>query len=199
VHVLDLAPLDGSDPVANHATVEHELAEHGTGLAELPRILCLSKADLVPAHEAEAAAAGWRERLGEQALEVITTSAATRLGLDGLAAALLRHVAAEPPPGPSTGDGGTEALAEHRLYRPRDEEGYAVERLGPGSFRVTGRRIERLLARHDLENPDAQRYVEERLRGMGVIRALEREGFEPGDEVEMAGTVFELDPRSRVR
>ena len=30
VHVVDLAPLDGSDPVANHATVEAELADHGS-------------------------------------------------------------------------------------------------------------------------------------------------------------------------
>src|SRR3954449_11697789 len=41
VHVLDLAPLDGSDPAANHAAVEAELAQHGAGLAELPRILAL--------------------------------------------------------------------------------------------------------------------------------------------------------------
>jgi GTPase len=27
-----------------------------------------------------------------------------------------------------------------------------------------------------------------------VIRALEEEGFEPGDEVEIAGVAFELDP-----
>ena len=47
VHVLDLAPLDGSDPAENHATVEEELADHGAGLDELPRMLCLSKADLV--------------------------------------------------------------------------------------------------------------------------------------------------------
>ena len=33
VHVLDLDPLDGSDPVANHATVEHELAAHDPRLA----------------------------------------------------------------------------------------------------------------------------------------------------------------------
>src|SRR5919197_3273714 len=32
VHVLDLAPLDGSDPVTNHATIEAELARHGAGL-----------------------------------------------------------------------------------------------------------------------------------------------------------------------
>ena len=48
VHVLDLQPLDGSDPVANHATVEAELRDHGHGLAELPRLVCLSKADLLP-------------------------------------------------------------------------------------------------------------------------------------------------------
>src|SRR5918998_4406772 len=54
VHVLDLAPLDGSDPVENHATVEAELREHGHGLADLPRILCLSKSDLVPPERAAA-------------------------------------------------------------------------------------------------------------------------------------------------
>ena len=48
VHVLDLAPLDGSDPEENHAVIERELAEHDTRLAELPRMLALSKADLVP-------------------------------------------------------------------------------------------------------------------------------------------------------
>ena len=64
VHVLDLAPLDGSDPVANHATVEAELREHGHGLAELPRILCLSKADLVPPDDVESAVGWWAERVG---------------------------------------------------------------------------------------------------------------------------------------
>src|SRR6059058_2468229 len=35
VHVLDLAPVDGSDPQENFATVEAELRGHGSGLAEL--------------------------------------------------------------------------------------------------------------------------------------------------------------------
>ena len=54
--------------------------------------------------------------------------------------------------------------------------------------------IDRLVARHDVDNADALRYVEERLRALGVIRALEAAGFEPGDDVEIAGIVFELDP-----
>jgi GTP-binding protein len=69
-----------------------------------------------------------------------------------------------------------------------------VERLGPGAFRVAGGRVDRLIARHDVENAEALRYVEERLRALGVIRALEAAGFAPGDDVEIAGIVFELDP-----
>src|SRR3954449_8143805 len=84
VHVLDLAPLDGSDPAANHATIEAELAAHDPRLAALPRLLALSKADLVTPERAQEAAAEWRERLGEDA-PVLITSSATGQGLDDLA------------------------------------------------------------------------------------------------------------------
>src|ERR687897_476421 len=60
VHVLDLAPLDGSEPEANFAVIERELAEHDPRLAGLPRVVALSKADLVTPEQAEAAAAHWR-------------------------------------------------------------------------------------------------------------------------------------------
>ncbi|MDX6649611.1 MAG: hypothetical protein QOJ97_1562, partial [Solirubrobacteraceae bacterium] len=33
-----------------------------------------------------------------------------------------------------------------------------------------------------------------RLRAIGVIGALQDAGFEPGDDVEIAGVEFELDP-----
>src|SRR3954465_6644012 len=59
VHVLDLAPLDGSDPGGNHATIEAELGAHDERLASLPRVVALSKADLVPPAEAAAARAAW--------------------------------------------------------------------------------------------------------------------------------------------
>jgi GTPase len=193
VHVLDLAPLDGSDPVENHATVERELREHGHGLAALPRILCLSKIDLVPEERVGEALAEWSKRLGDGVLDAIATSAATGAGLDELKEALLRHVPAEEPVPDS------ELPAVHRVYRPGVEDAFRVERVGPGAFRVEGGRVERLIARHDVDNEDAMRYVEERLRQLGVIKALEAAGFEPGDDVEIAGTVFELDPGAPFR
>jgi GTP-binding protein len=186
VHVLDLAPLDGSDPAANHATVEAELREHSSDLAQLPRILCLSKADLVPEEVARREVSAWRERLG---VPVFATSAATGEGLDALRDAIFEAVPADEVQ-PAKGD----QPATHRVYRPGEGDAYRVEKVGAGAFRVEGGRIDRLIARHDVDNDEALRYVEERLRVLGVIKALEAAGFEPGDDVEIAGIVFELDP-----
>jgi GTPase len=186
VHVLDLAPLDGSDPIENHATVEEELREHGHGLAELPRILCLSKGDLVPAGRLAEAVAEWEARLG---VPVLATSAATGDGVDRLRDAVFEHVPGEEPE-PAAGA----VPATHRVYRPGEGDALRVEKVGPGAFRIEGGRVDRLIARHDVENEEALRYVEERLRALGAIKALEAAGFEPGDDVEIAGIVFELDP-----
>ncbi len=210
VHVLDLAPglassgggyPDGSEPVANHATIEAELAAHNPRLAELPRILALSKADLVAPEEAERAAREWRARLAPAPREawevpdaaaevpVIVTSAATGEGLEELSRELLRRVpAAAAAPAEQLAE--LDALAEHRVFRPA-AAGFAVERAGDG-FRVTGPRVERLLARHDLGNEESLAHIEHTLHRMGVVRELEAQGFEPGDDVEIAGVLFEL-------
>jgi GTP-binding protein len=191
VHVLDLAPVDGSDPLANHATIEAELRAHDPRLAGLPRLLALSKADLVTPDEAAAAAAGWRERLGDE-VPVLVTSAATGQGLDALAAELLHRVPLLQPPG--DGVALDAPVAEHRVFRPAAGRGFSVRRTGERSFLVEGDAVHRLLARHDLDNDEALAHVEHRLRRMGVISALESEGFEPGDDVEIAGIEFELHP-----
>jgi GTP-binding protein len=194
VHVLDLAPLDGSDPEANYATVEGELRAYGAGLAELPRVLALSKADLVTDADAEAAASRWRERLGDAVTEVVVTSAATRRGLDELRRTILENVPEEEQPAEALATAPVEPEAEHRVYRPGAEEGFTVERAPDGTFRVVGPRVERLIARYDTGNDEALEYVEDRLRSLGVIRALEAAGFEAGDDVEIGGVLFELDP-----
>jgi GTPase len=210
VHVLDLAPElsmgDGADAGENHATIERELAAHDERLARLPRVLVLSKADLVSAERQRDAIAEWKRRL-EHEVPVLVTSAATSQGIDELGRELLRLFATLESEDPSTSSdgagrsasaeaqrGGEQELAEHMVFRPAVAAGFQVERLAEGSFAVSGRGIERLLARFDVDNEDAMAYLEGRLRRIGVLAALEAKGFEPGDEIEIAGVTFELDP-----
>jgi GTP-binding protein len=188
VHVLDLAPLDGSDPVSNFEVIERELAEHDARLASLPRLLALSKADLVPPEVAEAALADWRERV---VFPVLVTSSATRAGLRELRDALLTRVPVAPPMPEGAGE---DDVAEFAVFRPTASREFNITRGPDGTWIVHGESVERLFMRWDLENEEAQAHVERRLHRMGVISALERAGFEPGDDVEIGGTVFELDP-----
>jgi len=216
VHVLDVAPEltagEGADAVVNHAVIERELQAHDERLARLPRVLVLAKTDLVTEERVGEAVAEWERRLGGR-VPVIATSSATGTGLRELAGELLRRVA---PRGATTTDtpaaaigaradvgigarvgvahAGEEELAEHMVFRPAAGTGFRVERIGPRSFAVKGKGIERLLARYDIENEDAMAHVEGRLRRIGVLKALEAEGFQPGDEIEIAGVTFELDP-----
>ncbi len=203
VHVLDIAPELSSgkdaDALANHTAIERELAAHDERLACLPRVLVLSKGDLVTPERGREAMAEWQRRLGAN-VPVLVTSSATRAGVRELGELLLRIVPdieiapADHAPGVPAGAGEQE-LAEHMVFRPGGARGgFTVERLGSGSFSVNGRGVERLLSRYDIDNDDALAYLEGRLRKIGVLDALEREGFLAGDEVQIAGVAFELDP-----
>jgi GTPase len=208
VHVLDIAPAlsagEGADPVVNHDTIERELAAYDPRLAALPRVLALCKVDLLAAERVRAAVADWQRRLGPE-VPVLATSSATGEGVRALAAELLRRVGpreleradadqAAAPVGMLAGDLDEEELAEHVLLRPAQHSGFGVERLGPGRFAVTGRGIERLVGRFDVDNADALAYLHERLQRIGVLRALQQAGYEPGDEVSVGDLRLELDP-----
>jgi GTPase len=197
VHVIDIA---GEDPRDGYATVRAELGSHGAGLDHLPELVVLSKRDLVPDREVERRVAEWRDRLGADALRVMAVSAVTGAGVEELKRAIFAALPDEEP-GPGRRavtaarggrDGEPEFEAEHRTYRPAGEHGFAVERVAEGSFRVEGRGVELLVRRHDLSNEEALTYLEQRLREIGVISALQDAGFEPGDEVRIGDEAFEL-------
>jgi GTP-binding protein len=188
VHLVEVEPTEG-DPESNYGAVRSELSGYGAGLDELPEIVAVSKIDLLPEGADARLVAEWQERHGSDAATVLAISAATGAGLDELVRAIFTALPEEAAP-----PRREEFEAEHRVYRPGEEEGYDVVSEGDGRFRVTGRGIELLIARHDLENPEALDYLEGRLREIGVIAALQRAGFEPGDEVVVGDLEFELDP-----
>jgi GTP-binding protein len=196
VHVVEITLAgegegDESEAERAYATVRDELAGYGARLDRLPEIVALSKADLVPPERAEEVADSWRRRLGDSVAGVLAISSATGAGLDELRRAIVAALPEAPPAGEAE-PGDFEA--EHRVYRPGEEEGFDVVADGEGRWRVTGRGIELLIARHDLGNAEALDYLEGRLREIGVIAELQRAGFEPGDEVVVGEVEFELDP-----
>ena len=192
VHLVDLAPLEG-DPAENYEAVREELTAYGAGLEDLPELAVLSKRDLVPPEEVEAALAAWRERLGERVIGVLAVSAVTGEGLDELRNTILGELPEIPPARPAARrEEATGFEVEHRVYRPVGEGGYSIEREEDGGFRIVGRGVEMLFERHDIDNEEALAYLEQRLNEIGAIAALRAAGFEPGDDVRIGEHEFEL-------
>jgi len=86
VHLLDAAPLDGSDPADNYRKIRAELHEYSPLLSEKQEIIALNKLDLVPDEkERKRLVADLRKKLklgGRD--EVLMLSGAARMGLKEL-------------------------------------------------------------------------------------------------------------------
>jgi GTP-binding protein len=176
VHVLDLAPLDGSDPEANHAVIERELAEHDPGspacrdpgpLQGRPR---RPRGRRCGCPRLAGAGGGTRCRC---------CSRRARRGRDSTCSHASCCAACRPPRLWRSKRRREDEVAEFRVFRPAVKRSFAVEKLGDGEFRVTGEAVDRLIARHDLESDEALAHVEHRLRRMGVSRRWRRRASSP--------------------
>src|ERR1700712_2852793 len=101
LHVVDLAPFDGADPVAQAKAIVLELKKYDTSLFEKPRWLVLNKLDMVPDDERAARVKDFVKRFKYKG-PVFEISALTREGCEQLIRDVYRHIksqqVAEQPP-----------------------------------------------------------------------------------------------------
>ena len=167
VHLVEIAPAEGGSPRSNYETVR----ERARRLRRRARPAAGDHRALEDRPAPRGRGRGWSPS-GASASGLGAGGARDLVG-DGrrprrAAARAVFAALPEAPPADAGARGGA-FEAEHRVYRPGEEEGFEVVQEGDGSWRVTGRGIELLIARHDLANPEALDYLEGRLREIGVI------------------------------
>ena len=91
LHVVDVLPVDGSDPVDNAKTIINELEEHSPKLAAKPRWLVLNKLDLLLEEEAQEITERIIKDLDWQG-EVRSISAFSKMGTDDLCQGLMTFI-----------------------------------------------------------------------------------------------------------
>jgi GTP-binding protein len=82
VHLLDMFPIDGSDPVENYRKIRAELEAFSPQLAAKREIVAANKMDLAPDEEGKQAVERLRQELQDG--EVLAISGATRRGIEPL-------------------------------------------------------------------------------------------------------------------
>ena len=179
VHVLDMTR---DDPLADRELIDRELATFGHGLAEKPQLLALNKID---DPDARVHVELLEELLEAQETPWLAISAAAHEGTRQLAERafqLLREqlmseqAEEEPPP-----------LVEPREVR---RERFRIERDEGGRVIVRGRTPEWLAATFDLDDEEARQELLDRLRRLGLARALSRAGVTPGTTIRVGETAL---------
>ena len=168
IHLLD----GGSDsPLSDMDQVNDELSQYNPVLAEKPQLIVVNKIDIP--HVRERIPELERE-LGQGESQIFFISAASTEGVHSLMAKAYEVMDTASVPQPP------EALT---VFRPRPKRERVVVSREGDTFVVSSDRAERVLARMDLDNPEARSYVRRQLAGMGVVGALKRAGVKPGDRV----------------
>ena len=98
VHLLDLDPATGRDPVEDWRLIQRELAEYSHDLAGRPQILTANKVDVAGSGLRLARVRALARREG---LPLVTISARTGAGLAELRGAIASALTARPAPGPA--------------------------------------------------------------------------------------------------
>jgi GTP-binding protein len=172
VVLVELDPVTGVTPEEQERVLVDELARYQPDLVERPRIVVGSKADAVVDD-------GWQQ--GGFAPDLVI-SAVTGLGIKELVGRLSRLVAEARTSEP-------EADGTIVIHRPLPD-GFEVERVEDGVYRVVGKVAERAVALNDVTTDEAADYVQGRLRRLGVDRALARAGARDGDLVHIGELAF---------
>ena len=199
IHVVDLAGLDRPenwDPLEDFRTINRELREFSSDLAEKPQLVAANKMDLPSARDRLAA---FRRALDAEDVPIFPVSAGTREGLDALLRAVAQRLAGvrreEEERAAAQRPVDFELTEDHRVYTPAQAaREFEIDRGPDGVLEVTGRAAERAIAMTDLENEAALKYLQRRLRQIGVTRALEREGVKVGDTVRIGDIELEWLP-----
>lgn len=88
LHLVDVAPYDGSDPIESFKVIESEIQKYSDELADKPRWLVLNKLDLLPEDEREQRCQEILEGIGWQG-QIYKISAVAKQGTQQLAAQVM--------------------------------------------------------------------------------------------------------------
>jgi len=177
VHVVDVYPIDESEPLANYELIEAELKSYSEEIWSRPRLVALNKIDVLPEEDLKPIV----ERFSAVGHPVYAISAVSGQGMEPLLAEIVRVLEENPVP----------ATIPVLMPGKRDEadEFWDVVRDGD-RYRVIGKRIERMIAMTNLDNEEAVRYLHRRLKRIGVIEKLRDLGVEEDDTVFIGGMEF---------
>ncbi len=176
--------VDGSsadpDPVQAYHLLCRELEQYSEQLAGKPRLIVVNKIDAISAQKRT----GIRARFAHQGIEPLMISALENVGIDAVIERGLALVQSAPVP-------PREQVTRVYTLKPSDET-FEISRLPDGMLSASGRYLDRIIHTTDFQKPFQVTLLDQRMRKIGVEKALRKKGAHDGQNVMIGGRVFTL-------
>lgn len=181
LHVVDVAGVDGRDPLNDFDTINAELKQYNPKLAERPQVVAANKVDLPDGRDN---LESFTKAIEEKGYKVFPISAATNKGVKELMYYIAEQLRELPEAVPLTEESG------EVVYTAGEEEPFAVRREG-NVYIVEGNWIRKVVGSTNFNIYESIQYFQRSLKSRGVIDALEKLGINEGDTVKIYDIEFE--------
>ena len=188
IHVIDLSATDGRDPIEDYEQLNRELGRYNALLTKLPQIIAVNKIDMP---EAKANLTRVQEYFDKR--KIFPISAVTGEGVNPLMQQTYRSL--QYLETRAREEAETTITFEHELP-PEPPARFELLRTEEG-FVINGAEPRRAVLMTDMGNEQALILLYRKLKNMGVMNALAREGAEEGDTVQIDEFEFTYSPRAR--
>lgn len=184
IHVLDVAGLEGRDPLEDFKKINEELYLYNEELAKKPQVVAANKMDLSSDVKFEKL----KSALTAQHVEVFPISAVTNEGIDKLLAYVSERLKELEEVHRETVIEKSEKI--YRYEEPEDRHHFTIH-IEDGVYVVEGIFIKGLIDSTDFDDMESLSYFQKVLKNRGVIDKLKKLGMSQGDSVKMCGIEFE--------
>lgn len=173
LHFLDVSGQEGRNPVEDFNTINEELKKYSEKLSNRKQIIVANKID---AMQDEDLLKEVEELAKKEKLKLFKISAATKQGIEEL----IDYVTEELKNLPKEDLIEIEDKVVYTLEDKKDEWTIKEE---DGVFIVSGRAVQRLMGRVNIEDNESMYYLQKCLKNMGIDEKLKEMGVCEGDTV----------------
>lgn len=181
LHVVDIASVEGRNPIEDYNKINEELKKYSEKLANKKQIIVANKIDSM---QDDSYLIELEKIAKDSDTKLYKISAVTGEGLNELfndVAKILKTLPKE----------DIVEIDDKVIYTlEEEEEGFKVEIID-GEFIVTGPAAERLMGRVNIGDNESYAYMEKMLKKIGIEDELKKKGVKEGDTVKILEWEFE--------
>lgn len=185
LHVVDIAGVEGRDPLNDLEIIFNELNKYNVNLIKKKQIIAANKIDSIDDATLNERIASIKNKYND--IEVYPISGLSGKGIDKLLKRL-KDLVVEARNESDVETFESEVSVES--LTSVNEEEIIIEKVANNSYKVSGEKINKMLGYTNLDTEKGMNYFQDFLKKEGIISELKDKGMLEGDTVDVAGIEF---------